>query len=85
MILRVGDWVLLKGTSRHGKNRVDQHGDVWEVVATEGPRDGVALRSKNKTFNTGGTGDNKWIHDGRWIDQPTDNDFEILKKLDIGI
>ena len=47
----IGDFVRLEGKSRHGKNRINQHGDVWEVLdeqltklllssleATEGPK-----------------------------------------------
>ena len=32
----VGKWVLLKGKTRHGKNRINQHGDMWliEEVST---------------------------------------------------
>ena len=81
MKLEIGDWILLEGISRHGKNRIAQHGDVWNVIETDGACPGISVRSKNRTFNTGGSGDNKWIHDGRWID-PNDFDFKIVKKLD---
>ena len=27
----VGEWVVLKGISRHGKQRIDQHGKEWQV------------------------------------------------------
>ena len=28
-----GDWLKLKGITRHGKNRIHQHGEWWEVDA----------------------------------------------------
>ena len=30
--MEVGQKVLLKGKSRHGKNRIQQHGDLWTVT-----------------------------------------------------
>ena len=47
----VGKWVLLKGKTRHGKNRINQHGDMWviEKVSTFQGQPAMFLRSKNKT------------------------------------
>ena len=57
----VGKWVLLKGKTRHGKNRINQHGDMWviESVATFQGQPAMMLRSKNKTDKGG--------FDGRWV------------------
>ena len=31
----VGKWILLKGKTRHGKNRINQHGDMWLIESVE--------------------------------------------------
>ena len=57
----VGKWVLLKGKTRHGKNRINQHGDMWmiEKVSTFQGQPAMFLRSKNKTDKGG--------FDSRWV------------------
>ena len=30
-MVKVGQKILLKGKSRHGKNRIQQHGSIWTV------------------------------------------------------
>ena len=47
----IGRWVLLKGKTRHGKNRIQQHGMEWliENVSTFQGQPAMFLRSKNKT------------------------------------
>ena len=57
----VGKWVLLKGKTRHGKNRINQHGDMWviESVSTFQGQPAMMLRSENKTDKGG--------FDGRWV------------------
>ena len=67
-----GKWVRLKGISGHGKNRIREHGDVWMVMTADGNR--IMLRSIKKTFKSG----KDMIFDGRWIDLPTDKNFEII-------
>jgi len=61
----VGKWVMLKGKTRHGKNRIQQHGTEWliEKVTTFNGQPAMSLRSKNKTFRVG----DKMMHDGRWV------------------
>ena len=27
-----GNWIILKGITGHGKNRIREHGDLWEVL-----------------------------------------------------
>ena len=68
-----GKWIRLKGKSGHGKNRIREHGDLWLVVHVDTNK--VMLRSRNKTFKCGGE---LW-HDGRWIDSPTDKNFEVVE------
>jgi len=68
-----GQWIRLKGISGHGKNRIREHGDIWLVVHVDTNK--VMLRSRNKTFKCGGE---LW-HDGRWIDNGIDKNFEIVE------
>tara|TARA_Y100000817_G_scaffold282916_1_gene248520 strand:- start:15 stop:257 length:243 start_codon:yes stop_codon:yes gene_type:complete len=76
MMLRksnTGQWIRLKGISGHGKNRIREHGDLWFVIHVDG--NSARLRSRHETFKCGGE---LW-HDGRWIDFPTDKNFEIVE------
>ena len=76
MMLRksnTGQWIRLKGISGHGKNRIREHGDLWLVVHVDTNK--VMLRSRNKTFKVG----DEMHHDGRWIDQGVDKNFEIVE------
>ncbi len=68
-----GKWIRLKGKSGHGKNRIREHGDIWLVVHVDTNK--VMLRSRNKTFKVG----DEMHHDGRWIDQGVDKNFEIVE------
>ena len=56
----------LKGKSNHGKNRVREHGDVWEVqtsTLTPAPNKWMLM-----SVLTG---------DQRWVDKENDKNFEI--------
>ena len=68
-----GQWIRLKGKSGHGKNRIHEHGDLWLVIHVDTNK--VMLRSRNKTFKAG----DEIHHDGRWIDQGVDKNFEIVE------
>ena len=65
--------VILKGKSRHGKNRIQQHGDQWFVkeFGKFGGADAMLLRSERRTFNLG----DKMIHDSRWVLLKNDPNF----------
>ena len=71
----VGRWVLLKGKTRHGKNRINQHGEMWliERVETFQGQPAMFLRSEKETFAIRGRGNPKeeWkttlIHYNRWV------------------
>ena len=67
-----GRWVRLKGISGHGKNRIREHGDVWLVQMVWINK--IMLRSKDLTFKSG----KDMIFDGRWVNIPTDKNFEII-------
>ena len=61
--------VILKGKSRHGKNRIQQHGSLWfvEQFAKFRGQDAMWLRSENKTDKGG--------FDGRWVLLKDDPNF----------
>ena len=67
--------VLLTGKSRHGKNRINQHGKLWfvENFGTFKGSPAVMLRSECKTFKLG----DNMIHDGRWVLLQNDPNFVI--------
>ena len=53
--------VILKGKTRHGKNRIAQHGSKWFVEKVDKFRGQPAmlLRSENETFAIRGRGNSK--------------------------
>ena len=75
--MKQGDQVRLSPKSRHGKNRIHQHGDRWVVmnVSTFRGQPAVHLRSMGKTFKMGSS----WVFDGRWVQLNNDPDFDIIE------
>jgi len=75
--LKQGAQVRLSPKSRHGKNRINQHGDTWVVmnVSTFRGQPAVNLRSMGKTFKMGSS----WVFDGRWVQLNNDSDFDIIE------
>ena len=63
--MNIGDFVRLRGKSRHGRNRLEQFGNHWRVVEIN------ARRVLLGTFF-----DDK---DLRWVDLPEDKDFQIME------
>ena len=63
----------LKGKTRHGKNRIQQHGEIWRVEreSTFRGQPAWSLRSMAKTF--GGR-----EFDGRWVLKNDDPNFEVV-------
>jgi hypothetical protein len=72
-MLQVNDTVVLTGKTRHGKNRIQQHGKLWFVQEVRGGK--IHLRSEHKTD---GPMHNKDF-DGRWIELQNDPNFEWVK------
>ena len=70
-----GAIIKLKPHSRHGKNRINQHGDRLVVmnVSTFRGQPAVHLRSMDKTFKMGSS----WVFDGRWVLLQNDENFTI--------
>ena len=75
MTVRVGQKILLKGKSRHGKNRIQQHGTIWTVkrVGKFLGDDAFMCESENETFAIGHQG--KRIKDERWVCLKDDPNF----------
>ena len=73
--LKRNDVIVLKGKSRHGKNRIQQHGTLWTVNAlgTLNGTPAVRVQSENKTFKLGSFGEK--THDERWVLLKDDPDF----------
>lgn len=67
--MKIGDLVLVKGRSRHGKNRIHEHGEIWKIRNIW--KINILLESI----------DDK--NDFRWVDGPDDCDFEILQKIEV--
>jgi hypothetical protein len=64
------DKVILTGKTRHGKNRIQQHGSEWIVEEVRGAK--MMLRSLEKTE---GPQSNKRF-DGRWVSLQDDPNFD---------
>ena len=37
----VGNHLKLRGISRHGKNRIRENGDMWEILAVDGQNSSI--------------------------------------------
>ena len=68
----VGDAVRLTGKTRHGKNRVHENGDIWEVVTVDG-RDSSILSTKICVVPVIEDRRENW----RWLDLPVDEHMEV--------
>jgi len=73
--MEIGQKVLLKGKSRHGKNRIEQHGDLWTVtkLGQFNGNDAFQCESEHETFCVGTQG--KKIKDSRWVFTKDDPNF----------
>ena len=74
MIIHIGDLIRLSGKTRHGKNRIREHGDLAEVAHIDG-----VLNALKKFCVIHRHGDS-W----RWIDLPEDEhmNWEMVEKND---
>ena len=73
MDINVADEIVLVGKTRHGKNRIQQHGMLWFVKEVRGGW--MLLESE---FNTEGPKDNKGL-DWRWVALQNDTNFFVEK------
>ena len=68
----VGDAVRLSGKTRHGKNRIRENGDMWEVITIDGKESSVLSTKICVVPMAEGRREN-W----RWLDLPEDEHMEI--------
>lgn len=64
--------ITLEGKTRHGKNRIREHGATWsieEIKVSPAPS-GLLVKSLKSGVK-------------RWIDQPTDGDFDIVAEEEV--
>jgi len=73
----VGNLMKLAGKTRHGKNRIRENGDLWEVNTVDG-RDSSLLITKVCVAPLKESRRGEW----RWIDVPRDEHMEILKVIE---
>lgn len=75
--MNIGDKVILIAKTRHGKNRLNQHGNPWKVLGFDGSGRSrrVRLESPNETFSI--SKDTPNVKDVRWVDLEDDRDFDF--------
>ena len=82
----VGRWIILTGKTRHGKNRINEHGERWKirVFSTFLGRPAVHVESKDETFairtrDAAKTKEwtTKMLKDSRWVHLRDDKNFVI--------
>ena len=85
----VGRLVIMSGKTRHGKNRIDQHGQQWKIreVATFVGLPAMHLESMDETFSIRTRDADKtdeWttkkVKDTRWVHLRDDENF-VLEEL----
>ena len=72
----VGDAVRLSGKTRHGKNRIRENGDLWEVTNLDG-QDSSILSTKACVVPIKESRRSEW----RWLDLPSDEHMEIVEHI----
>ena len=83
--------VKLKGKTRHGKNHVSQHGDLWKVGRiVDGELGKGFVRSSNapgpwlwlESINCKCSTCEKWGQDGRWVSERMDDNFNVIEEIE---
>ena len=77
MFIAEGNHLKLAGITRHGKNRIRENGDMWEVNTVDG-RDSSLLTTKICVAPLKESRRGEW----RWIDVPCDEHMEILEVIE---
>jgi len=76
-MIDTGKILRLKGKTKKGKDRINQHGELWKVTMIK-PFEGVMrLESLNDTFKFNG----EWRKDVRWVNVEivrNDENFELV-------
>ena len=72
----IGDNLRLAGKTRHGKNRIRENGDLWEVTNLDG-LDSSRLSTKACVVPIKESRRSEW----RWLDLPSDEHMEIVEHI----
>lgn len=73
--LTIGQIIILKGISQHGKQRIDQWGEVWIIDSIEMIKIGIFVKEETNI-------NSKEVPDSfRWLDVYNDSDMEIISIL----
>ena len=82
----VGRWIILSGKTRHGKNRINEHGERWKIreISTFLGRPAIHVESMNDTFSVrvrDAAKTKEWttkkLKDSRWVHLRDDDNFVI--------
>ena len=82
----IGRWVILSGKTRHGKNRINEHGERWKIreISTFLGRPAIHVESMNNTFSVrvrDAAKTKEWttkkLKDSRWVHLRDDDNFVI--------
>ena len=70
--------VILTGKTKHGKNRIHQHGNVWNVtfMSMQTDKNRMMLESLHETTTLHVSGETLRFKDARNIDKVDDKDFD---------
>ena len=69
--------VILTGKTKHGKDRIRQHGDVWNVMSGGSSGHRMMLESLHETSSMRmDDGTTMRFKDGRSVDKTDDKDFD---------
>ena len=76
-MIDTGKILRLKGKTKKGKDRINQHGKLWKVTEIRPFEGRMRLESLNKTFKF----NNEWRKDVRWVNVEivrNDENFELV-------
>jgi hypothetical protein len=74
--LQVNSKIMLRGRTRHGKNRIQQHGMEWIITRVHVFKGQPALHLRSVAQTEGPR--NSRGFDSRWVLIKNDPDFEII-------
>jgi hypothetical protein len=76
-MIKLDTIIRLKGKTKKGKDRINQHGELWKVTMIKDDKGVMRLESMNNTFKFNG----EWRKDERWVSVNIvrgDENFELV-------
>ena len=58
-----GNWITLKGITGHGKNRIREHGDLWEILDLPPGVISMTPKPPLPPIKSLKTGERRWLDD----------------------